>query len=70
MEIGKNFFCGGEEKWRGKRRKIFEERKYFFVEEEEKEENIWRKRIFDQWRRRKRRKIFGEGKNILFWKEN
>ena len=63
-------FYGGKEKLRGKMRKIFEEGKYFSVEEKEKEGNIWRGKISGQWRRRKRRKIFGEGKNILLWKEN
>ena len=38
------------------------EKDFFFVEEKEKEDNIWRQKIFGPWRRRKRRKLFGEGK--------
>ena len=38
--------------------------------EKENEENIWRREIFDQQRRRKlKRKIFWEGKYILFAEE-
>ena len=33
--------------------------------EKEKEENIWRSKIFGPRRRRKRRKIFGEGKLVV-----
>ena len=67
-----NIFCEEKEKeeniWK---------RKIFFSEEKEKEENIWRRKIsFVEeknrrkkylekvflWRRRKRRKLLGEGK--------
>ena len=44
--------CGGEEKGRRKRRKIFGEVKYLVLGGEEE-------------RRRKRRKIFGEGKLVV-----
>ena len=33
--------------------------------EKEREVNIWRRKIFGQWRRRKRGKIFKEGKHFV-----
>ena len=42
------------------------EKDFFFVEEKEKEDNIWRQKIFGPWRRRKSRKLFGEGKYFLW----
>ena len=64
LRKGKYILCGGEDKQRGKRGKIFREEIYFFAEEKnterEKEENVCRSKLFlrkRQKRRRNRRKF-------------
>ena len=59
---------GGEEEWRRKSRKIFGEGKFSISigAEKAKKENIWRRKIFGQWR--KTRLVKEKEENILFEK--
>ena len=61
------FLCGGKEKERRKRRKIYSLRRRIKTKKK-RGDNIWRRRIYfcrgeEKWRR-KRRKIFGEGNSL------